>query len=112
MINKGAIVIEEYPINTLIDSFNGDVKLPNNKSVIGIIRAGKTTSPITTKPPEISRTISINDKGGATISGHGIFFFLKKIKAYLINNIIPKKEERNGSNCEVKSLKAERELYF
>ena len=76
-----------------------------NKSNIGIVSAGKTTSPITTKPPEISRTISIKDKGGAITSGHGVFFFLKKIKPYLINNMHPTKEAKNCNNCEDKSLK-------
>ena len=93
-----------------MDCFNGEDKLLNNKSVIGIISAGKTTSPITTKPPQTSIVISISDKGGAIISGHWVFLFLKKIKAYLISNIIPIKEAKNGSNCEVKSLIEIREL--
>ena len=56
--------------------------------------------------------ISIIDKGGAMISGQTVLFFLIKRTRYLINNMLPKREAKNGNSWELKSLIADLELYL
>ena len=97
-MNNGGIAIKIYPKNIFRDWDNSLEIFLEKSSTKLIENKGETTSPKTTNPPAINKTISINSKSRGLISFHPNLFKDKTFHNVFKARIEPINIVNNGIN--------------
>ena len=98
MINRGGIAINRYPKNIFNDGVNSSERLEDTNSTKVIENNGEITSPNTTNPPDINKTISNKSKSKGLNSFHLIVLEATRIHNALSARMEPIKIVKRGIN--------------